>query len=105
MQNGEDFNRLARERPTGSSAAHDLDMGPVSPESLAQPLREAVGALKTGDTGGPVPINAEFLVVRMKSVTEARPEIERRLLTAKRQEVVQAWLTEQGKTSKIEVFR
>ena len=113
VQNGEDFDRLAREGPTGSSAAHDLDMGPVSPESLAQPLREAVGALKTGDTGGPVPINAEFLVVRleerrparMKSVTEARPEIERRLLTAKRQEVVQAWLTEQGKTSKIEVLR
>jgi foldase protein PrsA len=111
-QNGEDFDRLARERPTGSGAAHDLDMGPVSPERLAQPLREAVGALKTGETGGPVPMSATFLVVRLqerrparvKSVTEARPEIEPRLLTAKRQAVVQAWLTAQEKKSRIELF-
>jgi foldase protein PrsA len=111
-QNGEDFERLARERPPESGTAHDLDMGLVNPESLAQPLREAVGALKTGEIGGPVPISAKFLVVRLeerrpaqvKSVTEARPEIERHLLTAKRQAVVQAWLTAQENRSRIELF-
>jgi parvulin-like peptidyl-prolyl isomerase len=111
-QNGEDFDRLVRERPTGSGPTHDLDMGPVSPESLAQPLREAVGALKSGETGGPVPMSANFLVVRLeerrlarvKSATEARPEIERHLLTEKRQAVVHGWLTAQEAKSKIEVF-
>jgi hypothetical protein len=63
--------------------------------------------------GGPLQKGAdEFLIVglegrrpvRAKSLGEARPEIERRLLPAKQQEAVQAWLTEQEKTSKIEVY-
>lgn len=39
-----------------------------------------------------------------KSLAEVRPEIERRLLSAKQEEAVRAWLAEEEKTSKIEVF-
>jgi hypothetical protein len=69
--------------------------------------------LKPGEVGGPFEKGpAEFLIVglqdrrplRAKSMAEARPEIERRLLSAKQQEAVQAWLAEQEKKSKIEVF-
>jgi hypothetical protein len=38
------------------------------------------------------------------TLAHARPEIERRLLPAKRQEAVEAWLTEQQVKSKIEVL-
>jgi len=54
---------------------------------------------------------AEFLLVRveerrpahMMSLAEAQPQIERHLLAAKQQKVVQAWLAEQEKQAKIEV--
>jgi hypothetical protein len=41
---------------------------------------------------------------RTKTLEEARPEIEKRLLSVKQREVLQAWLTEQEKMSKIEIF-
>ena len=41
---------------------------------------------------------------RTLSLAHARPEIERRLLPAKQQELLRAWLTEREANSKIEVF-
>jgi parvulin-like peptidyl-prolyl isomerase len=112
LQKGGNFERLAQERSTGFGATEGGDMGWVSAKTLAQPLREAIGTLKAGETGGPVQIGAEFLLVRVeerrpartRSLAEVRPEIEGHLLAAKRQEVFQAWLAEQEKQAKIEVF-
>jgi parvulin-like peptidyl-prolyl isomerase len=112
VQKGEDFERLARERSLESRAAQGGDTGWVNPQTLSPPLREAVGTMKAGETRGPLQSGVEFQIVRLeerrpartKSLAEARPEIEQRLLPAKRQEAFQAWLAEQEKTSKIEVF-
>jgi hypothetical protein len=41
---------------------------------------------------------------RTASLAEARPEIERRLRDARRQELVRAWLDAQEKRSSIEVY-
>ena len=109
---GEDFDHLARERSVGFDTGPGGGAGWVSVQTLAPPLRRAVGTLKAGETGGPLEQDGEFLVFRLeerrpaqtRSVAEARPEIERRLLTAKRQEIFQAWLTEQEQKAKIEVF-
>ena len=112
LQRGENFQRLARERSIGIRAAKGGDSGWVALETLSPPLRQAVDALKVGEASGPLPRGAEFLIVglaarrpgRTKTLDEARAEIERRVLPAKQQEAVQAWLKEQEEKSKIEVF-
>jgi len=113
VQKGEPFDRLARRRSMGRLAAKGGDTGWVDFQALSSPLREAAVELKPGEVGGPFGKGpAEFLIVglqdrrplRVKSLAEARPEIERHLLSAKQQEAVQAWLAEQEKKSKIEVF-
>ncbi|HSB69950.1 MAG TPA: peptidyl-prolyl cis-trans isomerase [Candidatus Methylomirabilis sp.] len=112
LKEGEDFSRLARERSLESRAAQGGDMGWVGPQTLPPPLQEAVGTLKAGETGGPVQIDDGLLIVRLeerrpartKTLAEARPEIEARLLRTNREEVFQAWLREQEAKSKIEVF-
>jgi len=111
LQKGADFGRLAGERSM-VRAAQGGDMGWVNPQTLRLPLREAIGTLRVGETGGPLQNGAGFLLVRVEgrrpartmSLAEARPQIERRLLAAKQQEVLQAWLAAQEKKSKIEVF-
>ena len=112
LRKGEDFAALARKRSTGKRAMMGGDTGWVNPQTLPPPLRKSVGALKPGEIGSPLQKDDEFLIVglvgrrtaRTKSLVEARPEIERRLLAAKQQEAFQAWLSEQEKKSKIEVF-
>lgn len=113
LRKGESFSRLARVRSLGLHAAQGGDMGWVNFEALPPQLQKAVGMLKAGDVGGPLQKGAdEFLIVglqdrrpvRAKSLAEARPEIKQRLLPVKQQEAVQAWLTEQEKKSKIEVY-
>ncbi len=107
----EDFGRLAQQRSLGRRAAQGGDTGWVDSETLWPALRQAVGTLKTGEATGPLERDAEFLLVRLherragrrKSLAEARPEIERRLLPAKQQEAVQTWLAHQEQKSKIEV--
>lgn len=113
LRKGESFGRLARQRSRGLRAARGGDTGWVDSGSLPVPLHEAVPRLQPGDVAGPLEKGpGEFLVVGLqarrprgaKSFAEARPEIERRLLPSKQQEVVHAWLTRQEAKSKIEVF-
>jgi parvulin-like peptidyl-prolyl isomerase len=112
LQKGEDFGRLARKWSVGLRAAEGGDTGWVDSETLWPPLREAVGTLKAREAVGPLPRGSELLIVRLqdrrpgrtKSLAGVRPEIERRLLPAARQRRVQAWLAEQEKKSKIEIF-
>jgi peptidyl-prolyl cis-trans isomerase C len=112
-QAGEDFERLVRDQSSRDQTTGRRDMGWAVLPALPGPLRETVGTLKIGDVGGPVPLGAEFLVVRLeerrparpKTLAEARPEIERRLLSARQREVLRSWLTEQEKQSTIEVLR
>jgi parvulin-like peptidyl-prolyl isomerase len=109
-RNGEDFEHLARERATGVRAAQVGDGGWVGLESLTPALRETIGTLKIGEIGGPLPRDGEFLVARleerrparMKTLPEARRDIERYLLATKREAALLAWLAEQEKQAKIE---
>jgi parvulin-like peptidyl-prolyl isomerase len=112
LKKGGNFAGLARKRSLGMRAAQGGDTGWVAPQTLPSPLREAVGTLKAGDAVGPLQRDGDFLIVglagrrpeRTKSLAEARSEIERRLLPAKQQEALQAWLAQQERKSKIEVL-
>jgi len=97
----------------GRLAAKGGDTGWVDVQALPSPLREASVQLKPGEVGGPLEKGpGEFLIVglqdrrpvRAKSLAEARPEIERRLLPEIRREAIEAWLAEQEKRAKIEIF-
>jgi parvulin-like peptidyl-prolyl isomerase len=113
LHNGESFSRLAKQRSIGQRAAQGGDTGWVDVRTLPPLLKETVGKLNAGDVGGPLQKAAdEFLLVgmvgrrplRATSLAAARQAIEQRLLASKQQEAIQAWLTEQEKNSKIEMF-
>lgn len=112
VHRGEEFDRLARERSMEARAAEVGDRRWLAVPGLPPSLRAAVDRLKLGETSEPLQGSAEHIVVRLearrpartKSLAEARPEIERNLLPAKRQEVFQAWMAEQERKSRIEVF-
>ncbi len=112
VHRGEEFDRLARERSMEARAAEVGDGRWLAVPGLPPPLRAAVDRLKAGETSEPLQGSAEVIVVRLeerraartKTLEEARPEIEKRLLTAKQREVLQAWLKEQEEKAKIEVL-
>ncbi|MDP2660086.1 MAG: peptidyl-prolyl cis-trans isomerase, partial [Dehalococcoidia bacterium] len=112
LEKGEDFGSLAQQRSIGPRAAQGGDTGWVNSENLWPPLREAVRRLKPREAFGPLQSGEEFLIVRlherrpgsMKTLAEARPEIEAGLLALNQQELLKAWLADQEKNSKIEVL-
>jgi parvulin-like peptidyl-prolyl isomerase len=112
LREGRDFASLARQMSIGRRAAKGGDTGWVSSETLWPPLQKFVGAMKAGEAGGSLQKGNEFLIVRLearrpgrtKTLAEAGPQIEPRLLAAKRQEVVQDWLAAREKEAKIEVL-
>jgi parvulin-like peptidyl-prolyl isomerase len=111
LKKGEAFDRLARERST-VRPDQGGDLGWVTPARLLPPVREVAATLKAGETSPPLKVDGQIVLVRLEerrpshtlSLAEARPGIERRLLLPKQQEVVQAWLVEQQKKSRIEVL-
>ncbi len=108
--NGADFAQLARARSRGTRAEHGGDTGWVSWKDIPPPLREVVRGLKVGQIGGPIGNGSDYRLVRLtghrpgpiRSLAEARPEIQRRAHEAKQKGVYQAWRAEQEQKSKIE---
>ena len=112
LQRGEDFGELARKWSAGLRATRGGDTGWVYSATLWPPLRQAVAAMSPRQANGPLKKGDEFLVVRLHdrrpgrlmTLDEARPDIERRLAPARHQAAVAAWLSEQAKQAKIEMF-
>jgi parvulin-like peptidyl-prolyl isomerase len=111
LKKGENFGWLARERSQGFGAKDGGDSGWVSLVELSPALREAVNSLREGETSRPIAVKSTFLIIRLEkrrparfiSLQQARPQIEERLLAAKRREVLQAWLAAKEYEAKIEV--
>lgn len=109
---GADFGALAQQHSIGRRASTGGDTGWVDADTLWRPLREAVHGMEARQARGPLRRDNEFLIVRLdgrrvgrtKTPAEARLEIVRRLLPARHQAAVQAWLIEQEKKSTIEIF-
>jgi parvulin-like peptidyl-prolyl isomerase len=112
LKDRRDFGVLARERSVGLRAAKGGDTGWVRSAKLWPPLKAIVDTLKPREATGPLQRGEEFLLVRLherrrvrpQTLDEARAEVKARLLAAKRQETIKAWLNEQEKKSKIEVL-
>jgi peptidyl-prolyl cis-trans isomerase SurA len=113
LKKGESFGQLARRRSEGRRAAQGGSMGWVNVRQLQEPLATAVPQLKPGDVAGPLDNGSgEFLLVGLearrpvaaKTMAEARPEIERRLLPANQEAAVAAWLASREKQSTVEIL-
>jgi parvulin-like peptidyl-prolyl isomerase len=112
LAKGARFDELARWSSQGKRAQRGGDVGWVSAETLPAPLREMVQGLKPGSARGPIRRGDEWLVVRLTgrrtgramTLEEARPEISRRLRSAKQQVVLLAWLAVREAEAKIELF-
>lgn len=110
LREGANFAALAQQHSVGRRASQGGDTGWVDVETLGPALRGAVGDMTTRQARGPLPLGDAFLIVRLggrrtgrtKTLAEARPEIERRLLPTRQREVVEAWLADQEKKSTIE---
>jgi foldase protein PrsA len=113
LKKGADFGSLARERSKGARASQGGDLGWVNADTLPPALHKAVERLRVGQTGGPVQYGPDFMIVRLlaqraagtRAPAEARQAIEQRLLRAKHNETVTAWLLDREKASKIEILR
>ena len=94
------------------AAADDIVAAVHKGDEFDRLARERFIPLKPGEIGEPLQGSAESIVVRLeerrpartKTLTEARPEIEQRLLPAKQRDVLQAWLAEQERKSRIEIL-
>ncbi len=113
LQKGVPFSDLARRRSVGRLAAKGGDTGWIDPGTLTPQLRRIVRRMKPGDIAGPMnPSENDFLLVGLQkrrslqaeNLSEAMPEIRRRLLPAKRRQAVRTWLAEQMEQAKIEVL-
>ncbi|MFZ5471759.1 MAG: peptidylprolyl isomerase [Myxococcota bacterium] len=112
LQKGASFSAIAQQRSLGYRARQGGDIGWLSAESLPPPIRENVQAMKVGAARGPLRRGSDFLIVRLDgrrqgrplTLAEAQPRIERHLLAQRREEILHAWLAEQERSSKIEVF-
>jgi parvulin-like peptidyl-prolyl isomerase len=112
LKKGADFARLAQEHSTGYRAAEGGDLGWVARQNLPAGVRTAISGLKSGQVLGPIEHGADFVLLRLtdqrsarlKSLAEAKPEIEQRLVRAKQLEIFNTWLADQEKKSKIEVL-
>jgi parvulin-like peptidyl-prolyl isomerase len=108
----DDVLRALRKGADFATLAQGRDLGWVNAETLPPALHKAVARLKVGETSGPVQYGSDFVIVRLvaqrpagtRTLAEARPAIEQRLLRAKQNETIMAWLAKQEKASKIEIF-
>jgi parvulin-like peptidyl-prolyl isomerase len=111
LRKGEDFGRLARGRSLGVRASRGGDVGWVTAESLPPPVRDAVASLEPGEAIGPLAGDDHFLVVRLqerragraKTLGEAQPEIEQRLLRLEQHQAIGGWLKQEQQKATIEV--
>jgi parvulin-like peptidyl-prolyl isomerase len=112
LKKGADFGQMAQRRSTGFQAHRGGDLGWVDPRFLPPPLGDVVRSLNVGATSQLLQGKEGFYVVRLEgrrpgrplSLTEVRPEIERRLLGAKQRQAIQQWLEGQQKNARIEAF-
>lgn len=113
LRKGASFDRIARQRSVGLRAAQGGDTGWVDTRNLPQALHKAVSQMKTGDVAGPLQKGpGEFLIVglegrrpvRAKTLSDARPEIERILLPAEQQKAVRNWLEVNENKAEIDTF-
>jgi parvulin-like peptidyl-prolyl isomerase len=112
LKQGENFGALAAARSAGARASRGGDTGWVNAETLWAPLRAAVARMAPRQAHGPLKRDSEYLVVRLDdrrtthttTLSDAVPQIERRLLPEKQRAAMEAWLADQESRSSIERF-
>jgi len=103
---GADFAKLAQEKSTGPSGPNGGDLGWFGPGQMVQPFEDAVAAMKSGETSGPVQTEFGWHVIRLietrnaaaPTLDEKRDELAQEL----QQAVIAARLAELGAAASVE---
>ena len=112
LRNGEPFEALARESTTEPRAVELSDGRWVPVNSMPPALRGPVATLKPGENTEVLQGGSEYYIVRLQdrrpsrpqTLAEARPQIEKRLLSEKQNETLQVWLRTQERKAKVEIL-
>lgn len=106
LDNGADFDTLAKEKSTGPSGANAGDLGWFTAGMMVKPFEDAVMAMKPGDVSAPVQTEFGWHIIKLKEVRDAAvptlDDAKEEITGDLRQKAVEARVKEVTDTAKVE---
>jgi peptidyl-prolyl cis-trans isomerase SurA len=112
LVNGADFDRMAQLYSEDSTREKGGDWGWVDRKTLAAPLEKAAFSLGTGKVSKVIDFSGNYYILKVedrhggetKSLADARPDIEKRLMQIEAQNLQQKWITSLRSKAYIKTF-
>src|ERR1051326_6476029 len=112
LVNGAEFERMAQLYSEDSTREHGGDWGWIERKTLAAPLEKVAFTLPIGKISNVVEFSGNYYILKVedkkggetKSLAEARPDIEKRLLQLEAQSLQEKWLTSLRSKAYIKTF-
>jgi parvulin-like peptidyl-prolyl isomerase len=112
LVNGAEFERMAQLYSEDSTREHGGDWGWIERKTLAAPLEKVAFNLPIGKISNVVEFSGNYYILKVedkkggetKSLAEARPDIEKRLLQLEAQSLQEKWLTSLRSKAYIKTF-
>ena len=101
LANGAEFDRMAQVYSEDSSRELGGDWGWIERKTLAGPLEKVAFKLGRGKVSNVIDFNGNYYILKVedkrggttKSITDARPDIEKKLLQQQAQDLQERWIT------------
>jgi peptidyl-prolyl cis-trans isomerase SurA len=112
LVNGADFDRMAQLYSEDSTREKGGDWGWVDRKTLAAPLEKAAFSVETGKISKVIDFGGNYYILKVeekhggetKSLADARPEIEKRLLQLEAQSLQEKWIASLRSKAYIKTF-
>ncbi|HJX98280.1 MAG TPA: peptidyl-prolyl cis-trans isomerase [Chthoniobacterales bacterium] len=112
LVNGADFDRMAQLYSEDSTREKGGDWGWVDRKTLAAPLEKAAFSLGTGKVSKVIDFSGNYYILKVedrhggetKSLADARPDIEKKLMQIEAQNLQQKWITSLRSKAYIKTF-
>jgi parvulin-like peptidyl-prolyl isomerase len=109
---GADFDRMAQLYSEDSTREKGGDWGWVDRKTLAAPLEKAAFSVPTGKISKVIDFGGNYYILKVeerhggetKSLADARPDIEKRLMQLQAQDLQQKWITSLRSKAYIKTF-
>ncbi|MDP9185903.1 MAG: peptidylprolyl isomerase [Verrucomicrobiota bacterium] len=112
LVNGAEFERMAQLYSEDSTREHGGDWGWVERKTLAAPLEKVAFSLEAGKISNIVEFSGNYYILKVedrhggdtKSLADARPDIEKKLIQQEAQNLQERWLTSLRSKAYIKTF-
>ena len=112
LVNGAEFERMAQLYSEDSTREHGGDWGWIERKTLAAPLEKVAFSLPTGKISNVLEFSGNYYILKVedkkggetKSLADARPDIEKKLLQLEAQSLQEKWLTSLRSKAFIKTF-